>query len=194
MSKHPELARPLFLEAWEMAQQVGEDFYAVDAAHMLAIVETGGEQLEWNLKAVAAAEKSADPKARKWLGSLYNNIGWTHHDAGRYEEAMEMFEKALKFRQQQGDEPQIQIAKWCVARCLRSLGRVDEALAVQRALEQNGDGMYVYEEIAECLLLLKREAEARPYFAKAYEMLSKDPWLAENESARLERLKELGQV
>jgi tetratricopeptide (TPR) repeat protein len=74
------------------------------------------------------------------------------------------------------------------------LGRVDEALAVQRALEQNGDGMYVYEEIAECLLLLKREAEARPYFAKAYEMLSKDPWLAENESARLERLKESGQV
>jgi len=79
---------------------------------------------------------------------------------------MEMFEKALKFRQQQGDEPQIQIAKWCVARCLRSLGRVDEALAVQRVLEQNGEGMYVYEEIAECLLLLKREAEARPYFAR----------------------------
>lgn len=193
-SKHPDQARPLLLEAWEMARNAGEDFYAVDAAHMMGIVALADAQEEWNLKAMAVAEKSADPAAHKWLGSLCNNMGWTHHDAGRFEQALEMFEQALKFRQQQGDEPQIQIAKWCVARCLRSLGRVEEALAMQRALEQEGEGMYVYEEIGECLLLLKREAEARPYLAKAYDMLSKDPWLAENEPARLERLKKLGQL
>jgi hypothetical protein len=38
---------------------------------------------------------------------------------------------------------------------------------------------------------LNRPAEARPYFAAACEELSKDPWLAENEPARLQRLKEL---
>jgi hypothetical protein len=39
---------------------------------------------------------------------------------------------------------------------------------------------------------LKRGDEAQPYFAKAYEVLSKDEWLAEQESGRLMRLKELG--
>jgi hypothetical protein len=46
--------------------------------------------------------------------------------------------------------------------------------------------------MGECLLLLNRAAEARPYFARAYAVLSQDPWLAENEPERLRRLKELG--
>ena len=51
-SKHPAEARPLFLQAWELAQAVGEDGYAVDAAHMIAIVETSEQALIWNLKAL----------------------------------------------------------------------------------------------------------------------------------------------
>ena len=53
---------------------------------------------------------------------------------------------------------------------------------------------YVYEEMAECLTLLGRSAEARPYFELAYRQLSQDPWLVENEPARLERLKEVGRI
>ena len=37
-SKYPEEARPFFKQALTMAQELNEDFYAVDAAHMLAIV------------------------------------------------------------------------------------------------------------------------------------------------------------
>jgi hypothetical protein len=46
--------------------------------------------------------------------------------------------------------------------------------------------------LGECLLALNRQAKAGPYFALAYDELSKDPWLADNEPARLERLRQLG--
>lgn len=193
-SKHPGEARRLFVEAWEMAKAISEDALAVDAAHMVGIVELSAGQMEWNLKALALAEKSADPRARKWLGSLYNNLGWTHHEAGRYAEALDLFEKGVRFRAELKQESELRIAKWCVARCLRSMGRVDEALARQQALlaeaGSSSDG-YVYEEMGECLLALNKTDEARPYFAQAYELLSQDSWLVENEAGRVARLKEL---
>ncbi|MHC4223803.1 MAG: hypothetical protein ACYSUN_07430, partial [Planctomycetota bacterium] len=50
---------------------------------------------------------------------------------------------------------------------------------------------YVNEEIAECLHALGKVEDSRPYFAKAYEILSKDTWHLENEPERIERLKQL---
>jgi tetratricopeptide (TPR) repeat protein len=189
-------ARPFFVQAWEDALQAGEDFYAVDAAHMIAIVEPPEKQMEWNLKAVALAEKSSDDRARNWLGSLYNNIGWTYHDAGQYEQALATFQKALTFCEQQGKADTIRIAKWCIGRTLRSLNRVDEALTLQRGLlaetGDNPDG-YIYEELGECLLIQGSD-DAANYFGLAYQALSQDSYLAENESARLTRLKTLGGI
>ncbi len=198
-SGQPDKAQPLFQQAYELAQTEHEDFYAVDAAHMLAIVEPPEQQLEWNLRAIEMAEKSDDPRARKWLGSLLNNLGWTYHDSGQYETALDTFQKALKWREGQGDPETTRIARWCVARALRSLKRIDEAHTIQTTLlreyEDTGEKSgYVYEELAECLHALGRDTEAQPYFALAYEELSKDAWLVNNEAARLERLKELGKV
>lgn len=195
-SRHPDQAQPLFLAAWDLARERREDFYAVDAAHMLAIVAPPAEQMDWNRKALDLAERSDQPRARKWLGSLYNNIGWTYHDAGEYQEALDIFQRALEFREQQSDAGAIRIARWCVARALRSLGRVEEALAMQRALldqfaEGQSDG-YVQEELGECLLALGQPERAQPHFALAYAALAQDAWLAEREPARLERLKALG--
>jgi tetratricopeptide (TPR) repeat protein len=195
-SGSPDQARPLFVEAWEQAQQAGEDALAVDAAHMVAIVEKGQAALDWNLKALHLAETSSQARARKWLGSLYNNIGWTYHDMGQYGVALDVFQKALRQRETDGDAAAIRIARWCVARTLRSLGRVDEALDMQQALLEEATAAgekpgYTYEELGECLLLLGRQAEAGPYFALAYEVLSQDPWLARDEPERLNRLKDL---
>ena len=53
---------------------------------------------------------------------------------------------------------------------------------------------YVFEEIAECNLILGNDETASGYFAKAYENLSEDGWLQQNEKERLERLKNLGKV
>lgn len=185
-----EKSRPLFADAYETALQAGEDFYAVDAAHMLGIVEaTPEDQLAWNEKAVALAEKSENPRARQWLGSLYNNIGWAYHDQGDYDKALELFQKALTFRESQNAARPIHIARWCIARTLRSMNRLQEALAIQRDLEKNPEDGYVSEEIAECLLAMGDETAALPYFKQAYEKLSQDEWLAGNQADRLARIK-----
>jgi tetratricopeptide (TPR) repeat protein len=192
-SGHPAEAAPLFREALAEAEAAGLDHLAADAAHMMAIVEPGEAQIEWAERALAIAEASTDPRARKWVGSVTHNLGWTLHDLGRYEEALASFEQALAFREEQGDPETIRVARWTVARGLRSLGRYEEALAIQRALADAGpaDG-YVSEELGELLLALDRPAEARPQFARAYELLSADAWLAEGEPDRLRRLAELG--
>jgi tetratricopeptide (TPR) repeat protein len=195
-SQQEDQARPLFLEAWETARQAGEDGFAVDAAHMLAIVEPPDEALRWNERALALAESSPHEAARRWLGSLLNNIGWTYHDKGDYARALELFERALAFREQQGEPGPIRIAKWCVARALRSLGRIEEALLRQESLlheheAAGGKDGFVWEELGECHLALGHTEQAKQYFALAYAELSQDPWLAESEPQRIERLKSL---
>ncbi len=192
----PEQARPYFLEAWGQAAAAGETALAIDAAHMLALVEPAEQQLTWNLRALELAEGAEDPRARRWLGSLYNNIGWAHHDQGRHAEALALFERAAEWRAAQGQPRELRIARWCVARALRSLGRIEEALAHQHALHEEwraegGSDGYVEEEIGECLLLLGRAGETRPHFARAHALLSADRWLVEHEAARLARLREL---
>ena len=196
-SKHPDEARPFFEHALTMAQELKEDFYAVDAAHMLAIVADPASSLDWNLRAIQMAESSADEKARGWLGSLYNNTGWSYHDMGDFESALKIFEKAESYFGEVRRADRLRIAKWTVARCLRSMNRIDDALSKQMALKAEFDSIgesdgYVDEEIGECLLLLKRESEAKPYFAKAYELLSQDEWMMANEPERMKRMKELG--
>lgn len=196
-----EKALELFAEAWELASVEGQDFYAIDAAHMLGIAEaTTMAKLAWNLKALDLAERTNNERARHWAGSLYNNIGWTYAGGGDFEKALAMFEKALAWHEAKPDQPiPIRIAKWCIGRTLRSLDRLPEALALQQALLaewQSSDVQdgYVYEELAECFLAMGYQSKARPHFRAAYELLSKDRWLVTNESERLKRLRQLAQI
>lgn len=199
-SNQPDKSKPLFLEAWELGVAKGEDFYAIDAAHMLGIVEPPEKQLEWAGKAIELAEKSTDQRARNWLGSLYNNTGWTYHDLKQYNKALELFEKSLRWREGKNDEEGIRIAKWTIARTYRSLGRIEKALQIQRELEKEFEQKgiehegYVFEELGECLLLLQNEDEARKYFKLAYDLLSKNQWLVANQPERLKRLRQLGSL
>lgn len=196
-SKHQDKARPLFFDAYKFALKNNLDYYAIDAAHMLGIVDKGEDSLKWNEIGIQLAELSKDEKANKWLGSLYNNTAWTFHDMGNYDKALELFEKNVKWHEEKKSKKQLIIAKWSVARTLRSMNRIDEALRMQfglidelkeKGLEQDG---YIFEEIGECLLLLKREHESKIYFKNAFELLSKDIWIRENERVRLERLNKL---
>jgi tetratricopeptide (TPR) repeat protein len=194
-SGNKDAARSLFEQAWSEAVSVHEEALAVDAAHMVAITLSGGEALKWNERALEMAENSSDPLARRWRGSLHNNIGWTYHDDFKdFEQAMRHFQLGLEARLEQGNEPTIRIAKWCVARCRRSLGQYEQALTEQLSiLDDQGEG-YGHEEVAECLLALGREQESRPYFAQAYSKLSADDWFRTNEPERLERLRLLSGI
>jgi len=194
-------ARPLFLEAWDLARKLNEIRLAVDAAHMVAIVEAGDPAvaLKWNLTALDYLESSDDSDAKRWRGPLYNNIGWTYFDDKQYLRALEFFERALHLRDGQGKPRPILIAQWSVARTLRALGRVEEALAMQKRIEQQyranglGEDGFVYEELGECYLELGRQGHEE-YFAKAYALLSQDRSFAERELARLQRMKHFAGV
>lgn len=130
-------AREQFLKAWNDAGAARIEGLAVDAAHMVAITYAGTlDAIEWNRKALAAARTSNDPKARALIPAMLNNSAWDLHDMGRYAEALPLFEEALTEWTARGKPTQIRIAKWSVARCLRSLGRFQEALDMQRALEK----------------------------------------------------------
>jgi tetratricopeptide (TPR) repeat protein len=190
-------ARPAFLDAWDLAREHGELAYAIDAAHMLGIVEPLDRQVEWSRRALDLAEASDDPAAQRWRGPLYNNLGWTYFDTGRYNDALDMLRRDARFRHDTGQIREARIARWAVGRTLRALERYDEARMVQEALlaelENGGheDG-YVYEELGELLLAAGDADGARPYFAKAHALLSKDAWLVTHEAPRLDRLRALG--
>ncbi len=194
-SGDPAAARPHFLAALDEAESAGLDHLAADAAHMMAITEPGEAQIPWAERALAIASASTDPRARRWVGSVSHNLGWTLHGMGRYDEALEVWQRALAYREEQGDPGPLHIAQWTVGRGLRSLGRYDEALAIQQELagKVESDG-YVQEELGELMLATGRADEARPHFARAYEVLSQDIWLTANEADRVARLAELGGV
>lgn len=199
-SKQKDKARALFLEAWEFGTRHGEDLHAVDAAHMLALVEPPEKKLAWNLKGMELAEKSKDARAKRWLGTLYNNIGWDFHDQKEYGKALEALEKCWEWYKQHAPESRgALIAKWSVAKQLRYLDKVDQALKMQRELldayEKAGqpDG-FVFEELAECLLLQGKQDEAKPWFKKAYTALEKVTWVAEVYPERWARLKRLAEA
>ena len=199
-SRKPEESVRYFKDALKLAQDAGLEFYAVDAAHMLGIATKGDESLRWNEEAIRMSEAAKDPRARKWLGPLYNNTGWTYFDMHRYDDALKMFQKDLAFRTPSGKKVEIGIARWSAAKVLRYLGRVDEALQTQMELLQlpelqGGDNEgYTQEEVGECLLALGRQSEAVPHFAAAWQLLHNDPWLKRDEAQRLDRLKHLGEV
>lgn len=198
-ARQPEQARPLFLEAWDAARTAGDDNLAVDAAHMMGIIEPPEEQIAWDERALQMAENSEQPEARRWLGSLYNNLAWTYHDLGQYDRALDLFMRAQVWHELYGTPYTIRVARWSIGRALRSFEMLEEALVIQRGLlrelttsgERDG---YVYEELGECLLLKGELDEAAPYFRQAYLELAQDQWLVANEPTRLERLKTLGNV
>lgn len=190
-----EKARSFFEQAWELARDHHIEGLAVDAAHMMAITHSGSpEAVDWNRRGLEIARGSKDPKASSLVPAMLNNSAWDLHDMGRFEDALSLFEEAEAEWTKRGRPQQIRIARYSVGRCLRSMGQYEKALKIQQDVEaeltqdQSPDG-YVFEEIAENLAMLGKVDDSRPYFQKAYEQLSKDDWLVENEPKRLANLK-----
>jgi len=190
-------ALPCFTKALELATQLKQDDFAADALHMLAIISPPDDALQWNLKALHLAQNSDNEQARAWLGSLYNNLGWTYFDQQNYALALQMFQESEQWFENRQRSTEANIARWSVAKTLRYLQRPQEALVMQTSLlkqqidhNREEDG-YIFEELAECLLALNRHRQAQKYFSAAYHLLRQDTWLVKNEPGRLQRLKEL---
>jgi len=190
--------RACFQRSWDLASASPSlEGLAVDAAHMMAISHGGSElAIEWNQRGIDRARASKHAKARALLPAMSNNLAWDLHELGRFGEALEAFEAALAAWRERGREPQVRIARWSVARCLRSLERHERAIEILRALESEiaasgGSDGFIFEELAENLAALGRIDEARPMYARAAAELAKNREWAERESTRLSRLERL---
>lgn len=147
-SERPAEAVPYFSAALETAAGSGEDFLAADAAHMLAIADRE-HSARWTQRGLEIVDATADERTKRWAIALHNNRGWALHDDGHFAEALAEFELADTAAKAHGNQEQKHVAQWAIARCLRSLGRVDEALEIQeRLLLEVPNDTYVREEIA----------------------------------------------
>lgn len=185
-----------FKQALNLAKSENLDFHAVDAAHMLGIASPIEEQLTWNLEAMTIAEKAKDERAKKWSGSLLNNIGWTYFSQEKYDDALSTFKKCENWFRSEEKTKQRRIATWSIGKTHRLKNEVEVALKIQENLLEEKGGKdasgYTYEEIGECLHALNQPKKAAPWFLKAYRILVKDDWLLKNEPKRINRLQELG--
>lgn len=164
-----EKARAAFMRAFEIAKNEDLNALAIDALHMMTFVDTDPiHQVDWNQKAIELMQSSTQPDAKKWAGSLHNNMGYALHTAGKYEEALEEFQLALIARIKQGNQLNIRIAHWMVAWTLHALGRLEEAVTIQRRLEQEWDAdgepdPYVFEELEKLYRELGKSQQADHY-------------------------------
>jgi tetratricopeptide (TPR) repeat protein len=118
-----EAALPLFERAFAAAREAGEDWLAGDAAHMAALASPDREGfVVWTNRGLELAERS--PSAAYWAGPLLNNLGWEHFDAEEFEQALDVFERALAIREQDpGNPAAIEHAREAVAEARTALGR-----------------------------------------------------------------------
>ncbi|MEZ0327867.1 MAG: tetratricopeptide repeat protein [Fimbriimonas sp.] len=168
-----ELARGAYTRAFEIAQAARLDYLSIDALHMMTMVDTGAEsQIEWNRRALSYMERSDQAEAKKWEGSLRNNLGYALHLAGRYDEALVEFEKALALRISSGNVGGTRVGKWMIAWTLRAMGRYQEALEMQLALDEEYEEAgesdpYVRAELEHLYRALGDEERAESYASKA---------------------------
>ncbi|MGL5012175.1 MAG: tetratricopeptide repeat protein [Paracoccaceae bacterium] len=166
-------AQTAFRAAADLAREAGRDDLAIDAIHMLAFTETDpAAQLAHTRAALALAEGSTQKAAQNWRASLHNNLGCALHDMQDDDQALAHFQQALALRQQNGTPGPIRIARWMVAWTLRHLGRTDEAMALQLALERECEAAgapdpFVFQEIAELYALAGDSDQASAYRSKA---------------------------
>lgn len=144
----PAEAVELLEEALHAARREGDAFLAVDAAHMLAIADPArGEQ--WTEEAFADLRQTDDPRTLRWRFALHHNRGWALLGANDPSAALAAFTRASTAAEEHGTPDQRFLARWAVGRGLREVGRVEEALALQRLLAEERPGdPHVEAEIA----------------------------------------------
>jgi tetratricopeptide (TPR) repeat protein len=191
-------ARPLFVEAFDLATSIGDAWLAADAAHMVAIAASDDADREvWTERGVRTAASSSDHTDAYWVGPLMNNLGWSRFEAGRFADALEAFDRALEARERDPDRPtEIEVARYAVGKTLRALGRPgDAAELLERATtwaDANGtpDGWF-HEELAEDYAALERPSEAAEHASIALRLLADQDASLEANPERLERLRRI---
>jgi tetratricopeptide (TPR) repeat protein len=149
-----ETGRREFMRAYDLAKTAGHDYLALDALHMMTMVDTDpADQMAWNRRAIEYMESADEPLAKRWEGSLRHNMGYALHLDGQYDEALRQFELSKAANQAASKDGAVRVANWMIARTYRVMGRSAEALEIQLGLEKERDELgqpspYAFEELA----------------------------------------------
>lgn len=119
-SGHAQMAVPLFEQAAELADHLGEEFLAVDALHMLALADSAHAET-WTRSALEYASSAQNDRTKRWVVALHNNLGWSLHEAGRCTEAMVEFQLAEQWAERVGTPAQQQYAREAIEECEQAL-------------------------------------------------------------------------
>lgn len=166
-------AEPWFQRAFALADRESLESLAADALHMVALVQPDlADQLSWNRRVVDYARTAKDPAARRWDAVALNNSGVALNQVGRHEEALAVLLDAQAAYERAGRIERVRIARWMVAHTLRRLGRIDEAMRQQLALEAEmaAAGMpdgFVFDELAQLYAVKGNSERAAHYRALA---------------------------
>ncbi|KAJ7761096.1 hypothetical protein B0H16DRAFT_1531840 [Mycena metata] len=146
-----------FIAAYNEAK---EDFFKVDAAHMLAIIDPTGSPDDappsenWTAVALKISRGSSNPRTQMWAASLLHNSAWDAMDAGKPQVALSEFKGARELRKRAFEqEPSAKnkstyrISRWAVARALRECGENKEAYDIQQTLWAEAETGPVKEEL-----------------------------------------------
>ncbi len=170
-------ATETFKEMYNFCENNEMPSRAIDAAHMVAIVGTPEQQIEWGKKGIAEAEKS---NITHWLGPLWNNLGATYEDQEKYLEALDAYLKAREYHWQYGTEQNKLIADWAVGHAYLLSGDYENAgkwlrpvLAWAERVENTEFVGLTYRDLGDIILAEGDSASALGYFENAQDNLKK---------------------
>jgi tetratricopeptide (TPR) repeat protein len=113
---HAEEAVTEFEDAAALARSGGLLFLEIDALHMLAIADSARSR-ERAAEAIDRALAAPDDRTRRWLVSLYNNLGCSYSEAGDLDQALAAFLQAQEWADRVGTAQQRAWAREAVEEC-----------------------------------------------------------------------------
>lgn len=134
-----EDAIPVVEAALRAARREGSIPLAVESALVLAGADRPHAQ-QWIEEGLADLAGTGDPRTLRWGVMLHHLRGWTLLRDGDTAAALVSFEDAVEFAEDFGTPDERFAVQWALGRCLREMGRIQEAVAIQRRLSAERPG------------------------------------------------------
>jgi tetratricopeptide (TPR) repeat protein len=148
-------------EALRAARRDAEVDLAVETAAALAESDPSHAE-QWIEEGLSDLTGTDDPRTLRWGVVLHELRGWARFTDGDLAAALVSFEDARSFAEEVGTPDERFATRWAVARCLRALGRNQEAADIQRRLAaERPDEPAVREELEQLAALREPGASDR---------------------------------
>jgi tetratricopeptide (TPR) repeat protein len=144
VSPEAPVAAATFKEMYQFCMDNDLFNRAIDAANMITLTGTMDERVEWGRRGIEAAEKG---NVEGWLAPLWNNLGWTYNDLGRYKESLDALMKAREYHYKKGNDKSKLIADWSVGHAYRMNGQLDSAATWMQKVHEWSTRRYDEESI-----------------------------------------------